>query len=284
MNTTESEYYPLVSIVTPVKNCFLYIEQCINSVVSQKYKNVEHILIDGGSTDGTLGIIDKYIKKFPDKIVFKSEKNMGACNAWNEGWLISKGIILGWLGADDFYTPDAIEKVVEFFRVNHQASFVFGKCLLVGQKNQRITILGETNIDINKALSTGINPIPATSAFYKRDIIQNIGNLRIDINICDFDYWIRVGKRYKIYYINDILSAFRVSETSTTGSANSYIQYARERYILMKEHKNRLSFIWFLGYLLSFVAILLRNNLGSKHTVYRIIYLLKRITMKLLFW
>lgn len=281
MITPKEENSPLVSIITPVLNCSEYVQQCIDSVLSQNYTNIEHILIDGGSTDGTLDIIRKYNDNYPDKVIFSVGDDSGACDAWNKGWDLSRGEIIGWLGADDFYASAALGHVVEFFRLNPDAYFVYGKCLTIDNKGQRIAVMGQTNIDIDRALHRGINPIPATSAFYKREVIEQIGKLRTDINICDFDYWIRVGKRYKLYHLDEVLSSFRIHRGSTTGCANYYKRYAKERLLLMKEHGKGFSLMWLAGYVLSYIVVLLRDQFGDSSIVYSMVYLIKRIVTKI---
>ena len=81
----DTTYNPLVSIITPVLNGIKYLETCIQSVLSQSYPYIEHIFIDGGSSDGSLDILTNYKAKYPDRIRFISEPDKGACDAWNKG-------------------------------------------------------------------------------------------------------------------------------------------------------------------------------------------------------
>src|SRR5687768_15692501 len=98
---------PLVSIITIVFNGQKSIERAINSVLGQTYPNIEYIIIDGGSTDGTIDII----KKYQHKIAFwKSEPDNGIADAFNKGLSCAKGNIIGFVNADDWYNPDTISK------------------------------------------------------------------------------------------------------------------------------------------------------------------------------
>src|SRR6187402_2271204 len=99
---------PLISIVTVVYNAKETIERTIKSVISQSYKNIEYIVIDGGSTDGTLDIINKY-KSDISKLV--SEKDKGIADAMNKGIGYAKGELIGLINADDWYEEGALEKV-----------------------------------------------------------------------------------------------------------------------------------------------------------------------------
>ncbi|MBI4707662.1 MAG: glycosyltransferase [Candidatus Omnitrophica bacterium] len=270
-------YSPLVSIITPVKNCSQYIEQCIRNVLAQDYPFIEHVLIDGCSTDGTLDIIKKYNAMYPDKIVFISEPDGGACEAWNKGWNLSKGEIIGWLGGDDFYEPGAISTVVEFFKSKLDAYFVFGRCNLIDDRNRKILTVGIKDFDLDTVLSSCTNVIPNPSVFYRREVIKKIGQLRTDINCCDFDYWIRAGTIYKIYRINEVLSSFRIHKNSTSGSRSSYRIYAIERYKLIRQYGGGLSLNCLIGYLISLIMDMLKYVFGSRLIYYRITYSLKNL-------
>ncbi|PZR08189.1 MAG: glycosyltransferase [Flavobacterium psychrophilum] len=104
------DHLPLVSIVTIVFNGEKYIEHTIQSVVNQGYKNIEYIIVDGGSTDNTLSIVKKYEQHIASLI---SEKDKGISDAFNKGLRLAKGDIIGIINADDWYEPDAVEKVVK---------------------------------------------------------------------------------------------------------------------------------------------------------------------------
>ncbi len=102
----------LVSVITPVLNGVKYLEECIQSVLKQGYPNIEHILVDGASTDGTEEMLASYQAKYPDRIRFISEPDEGIGVAMNKGLWMAKGGIFGGLMADDFYEPEAVQAVV----------------------------------------------------------------------------------------------------------------------------------------------------------------------------
>lgn len=277
LSNMDNRHFPLVSIITPVLNCSQYIEQCIQNVLSQDYPNIEHILVDGGSNDGTLDIIKKYNGLYPDKVVFISEPDRGACNAWNKGWNLSKGEILGWLGGDDFYEKGSISTVVEFFKSNVDAYFVFGRCNLIDDKNRKILTIGIKDFNIDNVLSSCTSVIPNPSAFYRKEVIKKIGHLRTDINCCDFDYWIRVGQVYKIYRIDKVLSSFRIHRSSVSGSTTSYRTYAKEKYMIKKQFNKDFSIRCIMGYLFAYVADMIKIIFKSGFWYYKLMYSLKNI-------
>ena len=114
---------PLVSIITVVLNNKKFLEKSILSVLNQNYKNIELIIIDGGSTDGTLDIIKKYKSKINFLI---SEKDNGLYDAMNKGIKNSKGSIIGILNSDDIYYSNAISTAVKYFINNRNIDFLFG--------------------------------------------------------------------------------------------------------------------------------------------------------------
>ena len=130
-NTT---YNPLVSIITPVLNGFKYLEACIESVLSQSYPHIEHVFIDGISSDGTLDVLSNYGANYPDRIRFISEPDRGPNDASNRGVRIAKEEIFRLSPSGDMYEPNDIQTVVEFFRVNRGAHFVFGDYNLIKEK------------------------------------------------------------------------------------------------------------------------------------------------------
>lgn len=134
---------PLVSIVTSSFNAAKTIEQTINSVINQTYPKIEYIIIDGGSTDGTLEILKKYDTKISCWI---SEPDHGIFNAWNKALKIAKGDWIAFLGADDLYYTDAVEKYIYYINSrpeNEQLDFISSKMEYVDKDLNLLEIVGE---------------------------------------------------------------------------------------------------------------------------------------------
>lgn len=211
------KHSPLVSIITPLLNGIKYLEPCLESVLTQRYPNIEHILVDGGSTDGTVELLTSYQAKYPERVRFISEPDKGVGEAWNKGLGMAKGQILGWLGADDVSEPGAIQTVLDFFRANPEAYFVFGQCNFINAKGEITGKSQAEDFDLQEMINDS-NCIPCPSAFYKREVIEKVGWLNTLGN--DRDYWIRVGKVFPIHRLEKVLSSFRIHEGSeSTGSS-----------------------------------------------------------------
>ena len=138
--------FPLISVVTVSKNCEDTIEETILSVLNQTYKNVEYIIIDGGSTDSTKSIIKKYESRISKWI---SENDSGIYNAMNKGASLATGIF-GFLNADDIYFPDSIKELVENFSIK-DFDYTFGAVQIEDTNNNKVS------------LSKPIDKLPITS-------------------------------------------------------------------------------------------------------------------------
>ena len=227
---------PLVSVITPVLNGIKYLEECIQSVLNQGYPCIEHVIVDGGSTDGTLDILSSYQAKYPDRIRFISEPGTGVGEALNDGLRMAKGEIFGWVNADDFYEPDAVQTVVEFFRANPDAYFVFGNCNIINEKGEIIGRSKPRDFDLKEMINE-TDCIPCPSAFYKREVIEKVGWFETSIG-SDRDYWIRVGMIFPIHRIENVLSSFRVHPGSATTGSSTEIRriHIRQNYIITRRY------------------------------------------------
>src|SRR5271155_1305031 len=123
---------PLVSIITPSFNAARFLEATIRSVLDQDYPHIEYIVMDGGSTDGTLDILPSH----RDQLTYFSAADDGAADAINKGFAKAQGKILAWLGADDTYLPGAVTKAVEALADNPDAAAVYGEASWVGSEGE----------------------------------------------------------------------------------------------------------------------------------------------------
>jgi glycosyltransferase involved in cell wall biosynthesis len=124
--------YPKISIVTPSYNQAQFLERTILSVLNQNYPNLEYIIVDGGSTDGSVEIIKKYEKYLAYWI---SKKDNGQADAINKGFQKSSGEILAWLNADDLYLPGTLLKVKKIFQKYRENNFIYGHSLLIDKED-----------------------------------------------------------------------------------------------------------------------------------------------------
>lgn len=251
----------LVSIITPVRNGRRYLEESLQSVLSQDYPHIEHILVDGVSTDGTLEILARYQEAYPQRIRFISEPDRTAEDAWNKGLLLARGEIMGFLGADDRYLPDAVGRVVDFFNYHPQAVFVFGEAHLIDGQGRISGRFVTKEFSLEEAINYN-HYIPATSTFFRRQVPETVGLLDTSITPSDCEYWIRVGKVFPIHHLPHFLSEFRIHPGGITGSAIAARRYMRAEFLFSRRYGASYFSARTMRYVKVIVADVLRPLLG----------------------
>ena len=206
--------------------------------MNQGYPYIEHIFVDGGSSDGTLDMLSNYKTKYPDRIRFVSEPDRGVGEALNRGLKMAKGEIFGWLDSDDVYEADAIMTVVEFFKSNPDAYFVFGEGNIINEAGEVIRKFQTKEFDLAEVINDRCY-ILLTSAFYRREVIERVGLFNTLGN--DVDFWIRVAKQFQMHRIEKILSNWRLHEDSIsisgeTNKRRMVRQRFREDYLLCRQY------------------------------------------------
>ncbi len=210
---------PKISIVIPSYNKVKYIEKTLQSIVAQKNAKFEVIIQDGGSTDGTLGVIKKYAKKYPSLISFESKKDGGQLDAINKGIKKAKGEIVTFINADDEYESGALETVTGYFIENPNALWFAGKCRIVNDKGQEIakfwTLCKNILLKINSysLLLFTSNYVSQPSTFVTKKAYQKYGPFTGNKKfVYEYDMWLTLGKIAMPVVINKYLSKFRISE------------------------------------------------------------------------
>ena len=207
---------PLVSIITPVLNRVNYVEECILNISNQTYPNIEHILVDGGSTDGTLEILAHYQVRYPKRIRYISESDRGLGDAVNKGWKMANGEILGWIDVGDTYKPDAIQAIVEGFKVS-AADVVFGGGDMINEKGEFLRTYITKDFNLRDTINDRNQMHTPPSAFYKQEIIRRTGWLLPNSGE-SFELHIIAGKSYKIHRIDKLIFTIRLQNDSITFS------------------------------------------------------------------
>ena len=224
---------PRVSIITPSFNKGPYIEETILSVRNQTYKNIEHIIIDAGSTDETLSIL----KKYGNDLTWISEPDNGQSDAINKGWRLAKGDIIAYLNADDTYLPDAIETAIHFFEKNPEIYMLYGDGITTDEtgKNPRPFHCGEF---ILKDLVFCQCNIFQPSVFLRKEIFDTIGDVDVKLHLAmDLDYWLRIALVYSVGYLPKPLSIAKIyQDAKSSALMHNYI--TEYEYILDKLFAN----------------------------------------------
>jgi glycosyltransferase involved in cell wall biosynthesis len=215
---------PLVSIVTPSLNQATFIEKTILSVLNQDYPNIEYIVMDGGSTDGTLDILPKY----NDDLIWVSEPDKGQSDAINKGFQRAHGEIFAWLNCDDTYLPGAVRTAVQFLAEHPDAAMVYGGANFVDDNGELKRRGRAVEFDLNRPCES---IIPQPAAFFRKAAFEEVG--RVDINLhyhMDLDLWIKMASKFKMHSIPYALANIRVSLDTKTASMSE--QHWKELFLI----------------------------------------------------
>lgn len=215
---SDGQPWPRVSIITPSYNQAQFLEETIRSVLLQGYPNLEYIIIDGGSTDGSVEIIRKYE---PWLSYWESKKDRGQAEAINKGFRRAAGEVVAWLNSDDHYLPDVFGTVIENLSAN-KADILFGQCRIVDPQGNILNIYRTQNeVDLRNLVffwryPFGCPPQPAT--FFRRSIIEKIGLLNENFHFAlDYEYWLRASVKFKFQSVDLLAADYIVHPSSKTG-------------------------------------------------------------------
>lgn len=199
----EAESLPTVSIVMPSLNQGLYIEEAINSVLSQSWERLELIVQDGGSEDETLTILRRISEQDP-RLKYSVDMDTGPAEALNKALANAKGTIIGWLNTDDLFVPGAIERAVDHFSMHQNAVFIYGHGVNIdeaGKKLGNYPTLPAPWAD-NEVIPAAIQFVQGCfisqpTVFFKRVVYTLLGKLDESLQASfDMDYWIRVFRAF----------------------------------------------------------------------------------------
>jgi glycosyltransferase involved in cell wall biosynthesis len=226
--------YPKVSIITPTYNHGNFIEQCILSVKNQTYPDIEHVVIDDGSSDNTAEVLKKYPHLVQRRVGRQEE-----ARSFNQGFLISTGEIKGWLNSDDFYSPGAVMAAVRFLMRHPGSGGVFGDYNLIDEDGSFIYLRRELNVN-HGSLIYLFNTVQHNTLFIKRSVFKEIGLLDEALNYTmDYDLMLRVSRYFAIPHIPFVMGSFRVHSNSKSSKHN----FEMERELKYVSDKYRKKFI-----------------------------------------
>lgn len=195
---------PLVSILTPSYNQGSYIRDTLNSVACQTYPNIEHIIMDGGSTDETVRVLEAT----GDGVVWRSEPDRGQAHAINKAFSESSGQIIGWLNSDDAYFDcTVVERVVEYFDGHPAVDVVYGHAARTDENGRIVWILWVP--PFSYARFKKLNFIVQPAAFIRRGALeQPMLNEEFEFAM-DWELWMRLAQKHRFARLDDVLAIDR---------------------------------------------------------------------------
>jgi glycosyltransferase involved in cell wall biosynthesis len=253
---------PTISIITPSYNQGPFIERTIRSVLDQGYPGLEYIVVDGGSSDGTVEVL----KRYGARLSWVSEKDRGQADAINKGIRKATGNIIAYLNSDDVYEPGSLMRVGEFFRDHPEAMWVTGRCRIIDEQGREMrgAITAYKNFllrHFSYSLLLVTNPVSQPATFWRRQVVSELGLFNEDEHlVMDYDYWLRIGEKYPLAVIDGYLADFRVYPTSKTSS--SFLTTFRQEHELAKKRSSSpaLQALHYASYLGISAAYLVLNS------------------------
>ncbi len=213
----ESTSLPLVSIITPSFNQAAFLETTIRSVLDQDYPALEYFIIDGGSTDGSLEIIQRYAHRLAGWV---SEADRGQTDAINKGFAMAHGEILAWLNSDDVYQPGAIAGAAAYLQENPRVGLVYGDASYIDESGRTIGRFPARQTDYRR-LRQGYVHIPQQSAFFRTSLWKAAGPLDPSFYFAmDYDLWVRLASRSRVVYLPQLWASFRLHSGAKTIAAD----------------------------------------------------------------
>jgi glycosyltransferase involved in cell wall biosynthesis len=215
METLNNDW-PLISVVVPSFNQAAFLRETLSSLVDQRYPCLEILVVDGGSTDGSVDIIREYE---PHLAYWRSGKDDGQSAAINEGVERANGVLVGWLNSDDYLLPRALWSVARAYRQFPERGLYIGNGLRYDQVPNRFRSFCQRHLALNReALRSGVDYILQPATFFLRSAWLEVGGLNRDLQFCmDWDMYLRIADQHPAVVINEPLAVSREYEDTKTG-------------------------------------------------------------------
>jgi glycosyltransferase involved in cell wall biosynthesis len=231
---------PLVSIVTPAFERANLLRHTMASVRRQTYPHIEHIVVDGGSTDGTADLLRAEEGRYPLRWV--SEPDEGMYHAVNKGLRMARGEILAYLNSDDLYLPWTVETVVRAFERHRDAGFVFGDALAVDDRDGNVKLYLVLPFDLDYVRRVGFLAQPAV--FWRRQVFDDVGPFDERLRfVADCDYWMRAGTRHRFVKVLEFLAVERNHDATLRQALGDSVwpelEQVRGRYVRLAGKRHR---------------------------------------------
>jgi glycosyltransferase involved in cell wall biosynthesis len=237
-----------LSIITPNYNYSKYIGFLIESIIRQDYENLEYIIVDDGSTDNSVEIIEKYVDRYPRIIKLIKQSNKGQTIAINNALKAVTGDVIGWINSDDLYAPNVFNKIVSFFNTDNSIDALFGNIEIINENGVTIKINKYLPFDYSSGVFNGFGKIISSNAiFWRTRLTDETGLMKENfIYAMDSEYWSRLLYNRNVKHINFVFSKFRWHDLAKTvvrrnKKSNAFEKSrAEDNFVFVNSYKNLL--------------------------------------------
>lgn len=231
---------PILSIITPSYNSEKTIEECIVSVKNINSSEIEHIIVDGASSDTTVEIIKKYLPTYDLKYI--SEKDSGIADAMNKGFKMAQGDFVAWIDADNYYNSKAFSEIISKIKSN-DFDILCGQVDMVDDKKIIKSYKPPFPLNFERSLnhSTGAIPIQP-GVFFRKSLFDKVNGFNTQYKIAgDYEFWVKVLKlNPSIQYLDLVFGYYRKEETGASQSLKGIYNGFKEMYGIGKLYKQGL--------------------------------------------
>ncbi|MBW4691936.1 MAG: glycosyltransferase [Lyngbya sp. HA4199-MV5] len=234
----------MLSIITPVFNSERFIADCIEGVIAQRCPDVEHILMDGGSTDRTVEIIQHYADRYPH-LRWRSEPDRGQSDAMNKGIAMAQGTVMGLLNVDDSYEPNVLNQIVDRVQTLPEPTLLVGNCNIWDDAGNLLEVNKPSKLSLyNLVTGINVNPYPCNPAayFYHTSLHQKVGFYDLnDHYSMDLEFLLRAVQVANVVYVDQVWGNYRRLEGTKTVDDMKNGQTNQRVMQLLKRYRNDLS-------------------------------------------
>jgi glycosyltransferase involved in cell wall biosynthesis len=206
------------TVTVPCLDAALFLGDALASLNAQTRQADEVVVVDGGSTDGSVGIIRAWAERAPGRAKWISEPDRGQADAINKGFALASGDIVGWLNADDLLEPDTLAIVTRAFEDDPELDLVWGFCLVIDADGHPLYVQNPFVRADFAALRRHRNFVPQPGSFFRRALLDRFGALDVSYHyMFDYEYFLRLAGSVKARFIPSVLARFRLHTGSKTG-------------------------------------------------------------------